>query len=201
MNEPASTPKRGVLDFLNMIYDGHHEYAVMAVKAPFEETVRSFIDCRQERPLRRRTNWKGYANRGEDKLERATVRWVKNIETRSPKEGDYLTFAFPVLQVKGSQWTVILKSLFVYNQESIDMTREAAILSSMRQTQVVTFAEEDTSSAMVYGIFENGNKVEKFEAWDWTSFEICRRDNRQAVGCAAGECGNLVSLEGGKIYL
>lgn len=36
--------KLGIKDFIKMIYDGHPEYTLIAVKAPFEATIKGFIN-------------------------------------------------------------------------------------------------------------------------------------------------------------
>ena len=36
--------KLGIKDFIKMIYDGHPEYTLIAVKAPFEATISGFIN-------------------------------------------------------------------------------------------------------------------------------------------------------------
>lgn len=170
MNKAAQARKLGVLDFLQLIYDGHPEYSLIAVKAPIEQTVQALIEFRQGQPTKERMDYKTFRMK-ERKITDCQIRWEQNIPLRSSlPESDEFAWALPVLKVEGSEWTVILRSLAWLSDEIYDVPREAKALAALLQTKTITLMEEDTSGAIAYKLFDNGELLESFEAADEVQF-------------------------------
>jgi hypothetical protein len=141
-SKSKSTPV-GIKHFLEFMYDGHPEWSLFAVKAPFEEVSTAFAKCRK----------------------------AKGTFTDVPREpagavGDELAQLAAVVQVSGSPWTVVFRSLLWLDSSHLDeVPKEAKDLSARLKTRTITFMGEDTSGAMVYEIFESGKSVAK-EEWE-----------------------------------
>lgn len=178
------TQKLGIVDFVKMIYDGHPEYSLLAVKAPIDDVVQALIDLREGLNKRDRHDWRTMKYK-EYRVQSRQMEWEKNIVLkpgRTDKEeddvgGETLDPGMPVLQVRGTEWTVVIRSLSWLNMDEIeDVPNEAKMLSAKFQTQAITLMEEDTSGAMGYDLFEKGESVERFEAGDNVHFTSNLRD-------------------------
>jgi hypothetical protein len=152
--------KLGVLDFFNQ---GMDEYTLIAVKAPLEETIQSFINISKNRKTRQRINYSSM--RSEDRpVTKLSIRKCENILVKesSDDEEDFPS-SIPFVAVKNSEWTVVLRALFGASDELYDTPDEAKALSVELSTRVITLIEEDTSAALAYELFENGDRLEYFE--------------------------------------
>jgi hypothetical protein len=50
--------KLGSLDFVRMVYRGHPEYSLLAVKAPIDDVVAVWIEFRESQSTRSREDWR-----------------------------------------------------------------------------------------------------------------------------------------------
>lgn len=163
MRETLPALKFGILDFLDMIYRGHPEYSLLAVKGEIEEVAQAFIEFCQERKTVERFDVETLENK-EYAIAGQKIRWEKNIPLQKARECDCLAQVFPLIQVRGSEWTVVQRSLFYLGwDECHGVPQEARSLSAKLQTKAITLMEEDTSGAMGYELFENGKSLEEFE--------------------------------------
>ncbi|MFN6570449.1 hypothetical protein [Dendronalium sp. ChiSLP03b] len=171
MKELLKEQKLGVVDFLKFIYNGHPEYSLIAVKAPIEETVKAFIELSQAQKIRERMDYKTFRMK-EINIASREIHWEQNLPLRSSEEYEELEWAIPFVQVRGNEWTVILRSLFNLTGDEIqDVRREAKELSARFETKAITLMEEDTSVAIEYEFFNNGERWERFVNADDTHFE------------------------------
>jgi hypothetical protein len=177
--------KTGIVDFVTMIYDGHPEYSLLAVKAPIDSVVQALIDLREGLTKRDRHDWRTMKYK-EYRIQSRQMGWEKNIalkpycdpdDEENTGEGETLEPGIPVLQVHGTEWTVVIRSLSWLNMDEIeDVPNEAKALSAKFQTRAITLMEEDTSVSMGYDLFENGESVERFEAADGVHFKSKLRE-------------------------
>lgn len=169
MNETSLQKKLGVIDFLKMIYNGHPEYSLIAVKAHIDKTVQAFIEFREGQQTKERRDYKTFGMK-ERKIVSRTIQCEQNIPIRRSKAvydddegGEEVAWVILFLQVYDSEWTVILRSLFWLKYELYDVPKEAKALSVKLQTKTITLMEEDTSGAIAYELLENGELLEEFE--------------------------------------
>ncbi len=172
----------GSLDFVRMIYDGHPEYSLLAVKAPIEAVIDAFIEFREGQTTRSRRDWRSMTMKF-DQLADRNIQWEKNIALlpeSSDNEGEFDSesgMMIPVIQVQDSEWVVIIRSLSWVDLEHFDdVPQETKFLSEKFQTDAITMMEEDTSSSVSYELFKNGESVEVFEHADEHRFES-KREN------------------------
>lgn len=172
-----SQPKPlGCLDFLNFIYNGHPEYSLIAVRAPFETTIETWIEFCQQQETKQRVNPDIYASDFElevpYKVLDCHIERYSKLAFRPGQEYEVLAPGNLVSKICDNDWTIIVRSLFGISWDELhDVPQEAQALSQILQTQTLDFLEEDTSSAMSYSFYDRGRKVERFEAGDWLYFE------------------------------
>jgi hypothetical protein len=161
----------GVLDFIKLIYEGHPEYSLIAVKAPIDQVVPAFISFREAQTTKQRMDYKTFRNK-ELKIIERHVHWEQEIalqlgsvsDEENDSEDEGCEWGMPFLQVAESEWTVILRSLSYLGEDEIkSVPQEAKALSETLQTQAITLMEEDTSAAIGYILFELGEQLEKFD--------------------------------------
>ncbi|MBD2185287.1 hypothetical protein H6S82_03855 [Planktothrix sp. FACHB-1355] len=169
MNEISPQIKLGVLDFIKMIYNGHPEYSLIAVKASIDDTVQAFIEFREGQQVKERRDYKTFRMK-ERKIVHRSIRWEQNIPIRRGKEryddddgGEEIVWGILFLQVYGSEWTVILRSLCWLRDEIDDVPKEAKSLSTNLQTKAITLMEGETTGYIGYELLKNGELLEKFE--------------------------------------
>lgn len=134
---------RGVQDFMDFF--GQPEWAVAAVRAPAEAVAKEYAAIVK------------------------SPRWEPNVARKRVDTAK--RFAY-VLQLKGSSWSLVLRSLgWVEMEDLVGMPREAQELSARLKTRVYSYLAEDTSSASGYEMFENGQSLEKAEWGDDYHFE------------------------------
>lgn len=150
MNTVASpNPNCGIFNFLTMIYEGHPEYAVLAVKAPIEQVVTTYLDFLA------------------DEEETADWQWQQRIAVRPSKQSESLATGIAVVQLLDNNWVILLRSLFDISGKELDaLPKEAQMLSDCLETQAITLIEEDTSGAISYELFDHGELIEGFEECD-----------------------------------
>lgn len=147
----------GARDFLEFIFKGHPEWAVLIVEAPLEATIKAL--------QKRRKLW----------------HWEKKVAVKSlgklgPSRDEH-DQNMAALSIKGSAWTVVQRSMFELSAvELIELPEDAKSLSKSLKTRAATFMGEDTSGALGYELYERGNRVERI---DWsggvTKFESLLR--------------------------
>lgn len=184
MSSILQTQKLGIFDFVKMIYDGHPEYSLLAVKAPIDDVVQTLIDLRNGLTKRDKRNWRTMKYE-QYRIQSRQMGWDKHItlkpcrrtEGEDASEDEALEPGIPVLQVRGTDWTVVIRSLSWLDMDEIeDVPQEAKALSAKFQTQAITLMEEDTSVSMSYDLFEKGESVERFAAADNVYFESKLRE-------------------------
>lgn len=191
MQSIVQTQKLGIIDFVEMIYEGHPEYSLLAVKAPIDNVVQALIDLRKGLTKRDRRDWRTMKYK-EYRIQSRQMRWEKNIalkpdrtdEENDDAEGETLEPGIPVLQIRGTEWTVVIRSLSWLGSDEIeDVPNEAKALSAKFQTRAITFMEEDTSAAIGYDLFENGELLERLEHCDGEvhGFESKLRDEKPEI--------------------
>jgi hypothetical protein len=170
----------GCLDFLEFIYHGHPEYSLIAVRAPFETTIETWIEfCRQQQ-TKQRYNPKLFEMPFPENSDiyvsyqvlDVKVERYQNLRSRPNQKYEYVAPGNLVLKVRDNDWTIIVRSLFNLTEKELqDVPQEAQALSQVLQTQALDFMAEDTSSAMGYTFYDKGEEIESFESGDWLSFE------------------------------
>lgn len=132
---------KGAAHFLEFIRDGESEWALLAVKAPFEQVADAFT-----------------------KHSRAQKRH-NEVAIQVPKEPEEVARMGAVVQVKDNPWTVVYWSVYFAGVTEIEGSIEAAkALSAQLLTQAVAFVgEEDTSDFISYEFFEGGKTIAKPE--------------------------------------
>lgn len=163
--------KLGIKDFIKMIYDGHPEYTLIAVKAPFEATISGFIHICNSLKTRKRFETNS-VKLVENKVKNVKVFRGENMEQITAKTGDIVAPVITFLEVDNCQWTVILRSIFYARDEIFDVSPETKALSTELQTQAIMLLEEDTSASIAYELVENGNRLEYFEEWGDDDFNF-----------------------------
>jgi hypothetical protein len=176
----TQTRKLGSLDFVRMIYEGHPEYSLLAVKAPIDDVVSAWIEFRESQSDRSRHDFSEMKVKT-DRLGTRQIQWDKQIALVSgqplpedeDEEEEYLLaqaeqefegLPVPALQIADSEWVVMIRSLSWLDFEQINnVPLEAKFLSEKFQTQAFTMMEEDTSSAVGYKLFEKGMEIESLE--------------------------------------
>ena len=165
--------KLGILDFFDYVYECNPEYALIAVKAPLEITVNSFLKLSETTTTKKHLN-SSKQNQKKTKSPKRKITWEKNIPLKSEYGYGFLVKAIPFLQIHDNQWTVILRSLFYLNlEQSDDIPTEAKKLSATLATKTITLigddiAEigEDYNHRIGYDFFEKGEILEGFEKSD-----------------------------------
>lgn len=190
--------KLGSLDFVRMIYEGHPEYSLLAVKAPIDDVVAAWIEFRESQSTRSRHDYHDMKVKT-DQLGTRQIKWDKQIEIvpgqplpeDEDEQDEYLSaqaeqkfegLPVPAIQVADSEWVVMIRSLSWLDMEQIkNVPLEAKFLSEKFQTQVITMMEEDTSGAVSYELFERGESVESLESCGGSDYRFTsqRQDDPQ----------------------
>lgn len=128
----------GMLDFQKYIYEGHPEYSIFAVKAPIDKVLQAVAKYQPN------------------------AKWEKDIQSSKQiwnvvsKNNQYW---MPIIQPKNNDWTVVYWVMGNW----ADLSQMCGELSSTMQTKVMNLSEEDTSGAVGYQLFEQGEQVEDSE--------------------------------------
>lgn len=131
-----------VKQFLKLMLDGQPEWALVAVKAPFEAVAKGCSVC-----------WG------------LQVRTEKLRVAKPLGKHDSVDLNPVVVQVKGHPWVIVFRSLFSLEGDAMHDVEEAARqLSKNLTTQAVSFVGEDTSGAVGCQWFEKGALVEQHES-------------------------------------
>jgi hypothetical protein len=139
----------GMRDFQNFIYQGHPEYSIFAVKADIDRVIPALTK------------------------DSKTVDWKKDIQSEAKildaiSEGSNF---IPIVQPKDNQWTVV----YFYGGW-MELADVCTNISSELDTLVMSLAEEDTSGAIGYELFDRGKLIEQLEHGDEIFFESQVRD-------------------------
>lgn len=152
---PTVPCSRAARDFLEFLYQGHPEWAVLTVQAPVDRVVAAL------------------------KKHRRLADWRKNVTVRPLRDGagGGGTDDVPVVQVKDSEWTVVLRSIFRHSGVDMkELLRDAVALSAALNTRAAAFAGEDTSSAFRYELYDKGNRIERI---DWAGDQVLKCESAQ----------------------
>jgi hypothetical protein len=125
----------GMKDFQNWIYQGHPEYAIFAVKAPIDQVAQALVDH-------------GFA-----------TKWQQHLQ--APCLGDVFQdgFTMPLVQLTANPWTVVYWLVGEWD----DLSEVCERCSSTLKTRTISLAEEDTSGAIAYEIYDQGQRIEQVE--------------------------------------
>jgi hypothetical protein len=143
----------GMRDFMNMVYQGHPECAIFAVKADIDRVI----------PLLIKEN-----NRIKN--------WLQNIESEDkiwdicfPQRDEPIYF-MPIIQPANNEWTVVYWSQGNY----VDLSGICSRISSELKTSIFTISSEDTSGAFGYELFDLGREIENIGCGDemWFRSEL-----------------------------
>lgn len=133
----------GISDFLEFVRGSQPEWSQFAVCAPIDSVTKAFAQ--------------------HEKSKRIMVDAPRKASTAT---GGVLAPLAAVIQVKGSPWTVVVRSLFTVDASLLeDVPKEARELSRKLKTRAVSFLAEDTSGSMSYEIYDGGQTVESAE-WE-----------------------------------
>jgi hypothetical protein len=132
----------GMRDFLNMIYHGHPECAIFAVKADIDRVIPVLTQGRE--------HWLRDIKSEYSILDIVRQRWDESID------------CIPILRPAHSEWTVVYWCLHSYMNLSSICSRVSAEL----ETSIFTISEEDTSAAFGYKLFDRGKEVESVGCGD-----------------------------------
>jgi hypothetical protein len=138
----------GTQDFFNWINQGHCEYSIFAVKAPLT-TVAEALE------------------------EQAWIKdWEPNVESDESIYEALPQGWLPIVQPTSNPWTVVYWAVGYWE----NVSPIAQKLSSILATRVTTWAEEDTSGAFGYEIYENGKELEHVECCPEMQFSSSIRE-------------------------
>lgn len=165
-----SKEKLGVFDFLEMIYDGHSEFSLIAVRAPLDETLEAYIDFANDQESKERFDPE--SNRMiRVEVQSMVISRHDDVKCVQATEDDDIDWAIPFIEVVGSEWTIILRSVFDLDDEMYDVVPEAVGLSGELNTETVVFMEQNESDSISYSLFKDGKFMEKLEVADEMYFE------------------------------
>ncbi|MEH1945091.1 MAG: hypothetical protein V7L01_33415 [Nostoc sp.] len=92
MSGTTQVQKQGVIDFLSMIYNGHPEYSLFAVKAPIDEVVQAWMELRQGLSKRDRRDYQTMKYK-EYRVKNRQMQWEKNILLKFVKPSRELNYS------------------------------------------------------------------------------------------------------------
>jgi ankyrin repeat protein len=152
----AKQPPSGAKHFLKLANDGEPEWSLLAVQAPREQ-VTDALSRRHE-----------------------TAKVLRGVELKKPRKNDELARRLAVIEVKDNTWTVILRTLYHVDESDGDAVAEdAKDLSQQLKTKAISFVAEETSGAVQFDLFENGELVERAQWVDGNSFFIFESTRRK----------------------
>lgn len=136
---PVTVAALSLSDFVAVARD-HAEWSLFAIKAPATAVAMEFA-----------------------KLHKIS-KWSRNVPLKAKRAGQVIARQTAVLQVTGSPWTVVLRSLGeVTADELTTVPREAKTISGKLKTRAIPFLREDTSAASAYSFFDSGKLLENAE--------------------------------------
>jgi ankyrin repeat protein len=152
----AKPPPLGVKHFLKLVDDGEREWSLIAVQAPREQVTDA---------LSRRYK---------------TAKVLRGVELKKPRKNDALARRLAIIRVKDNPWTIVLRSLYYVDGGDVGAVAEdAKILSQQLKTSALSFVAEDTSGAVQFDLFENGEPVERVQWSEGGSFSVFESTRRK----------------------
>lgn len=140
--QAKASEQLGVRHFLEMMYDGQPEWSLFAIKAPADEVSEEWVDFRGAKAVHR------------------------DVPVKVGGEYDDVANVVAIVQVKGSPWTIVFRSILYVDESHLEsVAEEAKEFSARLNTRTIVFVGEDTSGANSYQIFEKGKSVEEAE-WE-----------------------------------
>jgi len=132
----------GLRDFLEFMYNGQPEWALVAIKSPAEEVSEEWVDFRGAKSVHR------------------------DVPIKPGGEYGDLAPLVAIVQVKDNPWAILFRSLLYVDESHLDsVVEEAKEFSARLNTRSITFIGEDTSGANSYQLFEKGKSLEEAE-WE-----------------------------------
>lgn len=135
MIKTTEVQKLGIIDFLRMIYNGHPEYSLFAVKAPIDEVVQAWMELREGLSKRDRRDYQTMKYK-EYRVKNRQMQWEKNIllkfvqpfgELNEQEQNEYYQQereefkpGYPFIQVKTNGWVVVIRSLAWLGENEIE---------------------------------------------------------------------------------
>jgi hypothetical protein len=125
----------GMNEFQAWIYESHPEYSIFAVKAEIESVARVIAKHTQK------------------------AEWKKDIQSESSIEKTIPRRSLPIfiIQPHGNQWTIVYWIVGDYRGASSNLCSKVALELN---TLVISIEEEDTSGAIDYKLFDQGEIIE-----------------------------------------
>jgi hypothetical protein len=127
----------GMRDFQNLMYQGHPEYSIFAVKADIDRVMPALIKDAKN------TDWK------------KDIKSESKIWDVIPEGSNFI----PIIQPKDNQWTIV----YWYVGGWTGLSDICAKISLELGTLAMSIGEEDTSSAIGYELFDRGKLIERAE--------------------------------------
>jgi hypothetical protein len=133
------TPRRHVAsDFLELVNTGEAEWAMLAVKAPFEAVSDAYLDFSKSRDRR------------------------QNVPIRPAADGQEIPHVAAVVKVKQSPWTIVLCTIFYVRMPDLQHVAAAAReISSSLETRAITYAGAAETNYGSCQLFEFGKSIAK----------------------------------------
>ncbi|MEM9542854.1 MAG: hypothetical protein AAGA60_25605 [Cyanobacteria bacterium P01_E01_bin.42] len=170
MGKGAQERKLGIYDFIRCQWP---EFVVLAVKAPLEKIVRTFIEYSNNQKT---TGRYAIVNR--------EISWKSNLATRKSIKHDPVVRGYTFIQIHDNDWTVIWGSLSSCSSIKGTLIHENAInLSNILETKAIILSEENTSSSIGYSLYEQGKVIENFGyvRYTYASFESEFRERPEII--------------------
>src|SRR5688572_20312190 len=158
--QTMSNKTPGIRDFLDFMSQGQPEWGILAVKT---HDPRALHEIGEAVGRTKRTDKVALAEHEDLMLA---------IEECDPEMFDRAVAMVPVLRITGSDWLVVFHSIGSYPPE---LDGFAQSLSAKLHTKCIAFSGEDTSSAMGYSIYQDGDKKETCQTGDVLVFESKER--------------------------
>lgn len=152
--------KVGISDFTDFMSQGQPEWGVVAIRTHDQYAVEEVSNVLARPKMTVQVPVACY-----DDLMLA-------LQESDPEEFDRAAAMIPVLRLKDSDWILVFHSIGSYSTEVDELAQS---LSSKLKTRCIAFSAEDTSAAMGYAIYENGDRKEKAVLGDMLVFESKER--------------------------
>jgi hypothetical protein len=152
--------KIGISDFTDFMSQGQPEWGVVAIRTHDQHAVEELSKELARPKITVQVPLACYED------------LMLSLQESDPEELDGAAAMIPVLRLKGSDWILVFHSIGSYSTEVDELAQS---LSSKLKTRCIAFSAEDTSAAMGYAIYENGDRKEKAVLGDTLAFESKER--------------------------
>ena len=167
---PSKPEKRHIAsDFLKLVYTGEAEWALLAVKAPFDAVSDAYFKFAKAK----------------DRQKKVTIRPAGDAEEVPPVTA--------VVKVKDSEWTIILRTIFhVRLPDMKHATSAAKELSKALQTRAMSWVGTEETDNGRCELFENGQRIAA--ANNARSIALLTKENLRVPPCYPARGGDKTWL-------